>query len=189
MIRRLFFEIRYLLGKVPWDTGITPPELLNFMAARPPGNALDIGCGTGTNAITLAKRGWEATGIDFSAQAIARARRKARHAGLDIRFLQGDVRALGELPGPYDLCLDIGCFHSLPLGARKTYADRIHGLLGAGGTYLLYTFLKPPDDTVSSWPSEQELRTHFGTKFDIHTVEYGTDQRRTSAWFTMQRKA
>ena len=47
-MRRIFFELRYLLGDVPWDTGVSPPELLDFLDRHPPGRALDLGCGTGT---------------------------------------------------------------------------------------------------------------------------------------------
>lgn len=129
MIRRLFFELRYLLGRAPWDTGISPPELMRFINSHPAGRALDIGCGTGTNAITLAEHGWNVTGIDFSAQAVARARRKVRSKGMVVDFIQGDVSELENLSGPYDLCLDIGCYHSLPVSIRATYAERLLSLI------------------------------------------------------------
>jgi len=65
MIRRLLFELRYLREKTPWDTGISPPELLKYLAESSPGHALDLGCGTGTNAITITKHGWQVVGVDL----------------------------------------------------------------------------------------------------------------------------
>lgn len=188
-MRRLFFEIRYLFGSAPWDTGISPPELLRFIDTHPAGRALDMGCGTGTNAITLAESGWQVTGLDFSAQAIARARRKVRNKTLSIEFIQGDVNALKALAGPFDLCLDIGCFHSLPIGVRAPYAGYLMRLLPVGGTLLLYTFLRPNEAPDSFWPSVESLHQQFSDGFEIVSVEHGSDQHRASAWFTMRSKA
>ena len=117
-----------------------PAELMRFLDTHPPGRALDIGCGTGTNAITLAEHGWQVTGIDFSFQAIAKARRKARRRSLSIDFIQGQVTVLDDLTGPFDLCLDIGCYHSLPMASHEDLILRLGDLLRPGGTYLLYTF-------------------------------------------------
>jgi len=101
--RRIFFTIAYWRGYTPWDTGIPPPELVAVIEdehARPPGRALDLGCGTGTNSLYLARHGWEAWGVDFAARAIKRAQRKARGTGLKVHFLQGDVTRLERLPLP-----------------------------------------------------------------------------------------
>jgi methylase of polypeptide subunit release factors len=65
IFRKLFFNLWYFRDP-PWDTGISPPELIDFINSNPPGKALDIGCGTGTNAIRLAKEGWRVTGVDFA---------------------------------------------------------------------------------------------------------------------------
>ena len=73
MIRNLLFELRYLLGDTPWDTEISPPELINFLETHPPGRALDLGCGTGTNALTISSYGWEVIAVDASHLAIRRA--------------------------------------------------------------------------------------------------------------------
>ncbi len=89
-LRRLSFSIWYYF-RPPWDTGISPPELVGFLDAHPPGRALDMGCGTGTNIITMAKRGWQVTGIDFAPTAIKVARRKARGAGVKVDLNVGDV--------------------------------------------------------------------------------------------------
>ena len=56
------------------------PELA---AAWEPGRALDLGCGEGADAVWLAGRGWEVTGVDLSATAIARMEAEARRRGLE----------------------------------------------------------------------------------------------------------
>ncbi|HZD55845.1 MAG TPA: class I SAM-dependent methyltransferase, partial [Anaerolineales bacterium] len=70
ILRRIFFNLWYY-REPPWDTGISPPELLAFIESHPAGQALDLGCGTGTNVITLARNGWQVTGVDFAPRAIA----------------------------------------------------------------------------------------------------------------------
>ncbi len=132
------FEWRYWRGNTPWDTNITPPEVMEFIAAAPPGKALDLGCGTGTNAITLARHGWQATGIDFAPKAIRSARRKAKQAGLTIDFHCADASDLGILPGPFDYVLDIGCLFTLKEPARTRYARELARLLRPQGDYMLY---------------------------------------------------
>src|SRR5690348_10890292 len=98
------FTERYQEGTIPWDTGISPPELLEAIRgaqALPPGRVLDIGCGTGTNSLTLAKHGWHVLGADFVQAAITQATIKAAseqdeisRAGGSIQFLCADVTCL-----------------------------------------------------------------------------------------------
>lgn len=188
-LRRLEFEFHYLLGAAPWDSGVSPPELIAFLDAHPPGRALDIGCGTGTNALTLAGRGWEVTGIDFSARAIRAARRKAKDAGLSVRFERGDISRLGDLQGPFDLALDIGCFHGLTAAQQTGYARDLGRLLGPGATFLLYGFVAPETDPGSTLITPAALTTRFGEAFEVSAFEAGTDRGRASAWATLRRRA
>src|SRR5207249_11633291 len=104
----------------PWDTGITPPEVERFVASHAPGRALDLGCGTGTNAVYLARHGWSALGVDFVGRAIAKARQRAASAGLAERceFRMGDVTRRSAISGPFDLALDIGCLHAIAVEGR-----------------------------------------------------------------------
>lgn len=96
------FQWRYWLRQTPWDTQVTPPEVMEFIARTPPGKALDLGCGTGTNAITLARHGWRVTGVDFIPKAILAARAKAARSGFSIDFLVASVADLSALSGPFD---------------------------------------------------------------------------------------
>jgi SAM-dependent methyltransferase len=182
---RLRFEWRYWIGRTPWDSGITPPEVLDFLQRTAPGRALELGCGTGTNAVALAQRGWQVTAIDFSWQAVQAARRKARQAGVTVRFLRRDATRLDDLPGPFDLAVDIGCFHSLDPQARPGYATSLARLLRPGATYLLYTFL----DEEDGWPAEADIRRLYGPEFELARLEHGEFDGRTSGWFTWTRRS
>lgn len=190
MIQRFIYEFHYLVKNAPWDTGISPPELTDFLAKKPEGRALDIGCGTGTNAITIALHGWDVVGIDLSSIAIARARRKAKRASVDINFHQGDATKIDGISGPFDLILDIGCFHGLPADSRKIHEANLRRLLVPGGTFLLYTWLKANEADRSWSPTEQQIRKLLENSFDFMQVEHGEDKhgKRSSAWFTFRRR-
>jgi SAM-dependent methyltransferase len=187
VIPQILFELSYLFRRTPWDTGITPPELYAYLDSHPPGRALDLGCGTGTNAITMTKRGWQVIGIDVSKLAIRRARKKARAANLSITYYQEDVSELGFLREPFDLVLDIGCFHSLPLEARARYAAHLKRLVKPAGTYLLYTWLRDENLSRENPPNEAEIHSLLSSDFDCQHVAHGTERQRTAAWFTFQR--
>lgn len=137
-LRRWLRFNRAYFGQPPWDTGVSPPELLDFIASHPPGRALDLGCGSGTNVLTLAGHGWDAVGVDYALTAIILARRKARARGLTARFMVGDVAKLSGLGPGFDLVLDIGCFHHLADAAKTAYARQMARVVAPGGTFLLY---------------------------------------------------
>ncbi|MGD8835978.1 MAG: class I SAM-dependent methyltransferase [Desulfobacteraceae bacterium] len=112
------FEWRYWLSQTPWDTQITPPEVMAYIRRTRPGRALDLGCGTGTNAITLSKHGWRTTGVDFSPKAIAAARKKAAKQSMQIDFHVGDVAHLNFLKGPYD--------YLIVLNRKRFFFELVH---------------------------------------------------------------
>lgn len=143
-MRKLARWFRYNLAyfrRPPWDTGISPPELLQFIATHPPGRALDLGCGTGLNCLTLAKAGWQVTGVEFVPRAVQKARRRMKSAGQQAHIRLGDVTRLDDLPGGYDLILDIGCLHALGAEGKQRYAAQLPRLLAPGGSFLLYAHL------------------------------------------------
>ena len=144
MLRRVLFDLRYRFGRPRWDTGVTPPELVAFVERHAPGRALDLGCGTGTNVLYLARHGWHAVGVDFSPHAIAVAKRRARESRSVAAFRVADVTRLPDLGEPFDLALDMGCLHSVPAERRGDYARGLLARLAPGATYLLYAFC-PPD--------------------------------------------
>lgn len=102
-----------------------------------PGTALDVGCGEGADAIWLATQGWRVTGLDISEVALARGRRAARSANVDVAFVQGDI-------GDGDTPARLGRFDLVSVhypAFRKAAGDPVErALLGAvapGGTLLV----------------------------------------------------
>lgn len=186
MFRRLDFILRYL-GSPPWDSGIVPPEVEDFITAHPPGRALDLGCGSGTSSLALARAGWQVTGVDFVPRALRMARRKAKAAGLYVDFRVGDVTRLAAslLTASFSLVLDIGCFHGLDERQKRLYLDQLPRLLAPGGTWLLYGFFRQPDSSPPGL-SEEDIAA---AQTILHLVKRqdGVDKKsRPSAWFWFQ---
>jgi cyclopropane fatty-acyl-phospholipid synthase-like methyltransferase len=185
LLRRLYFNLLYL-SKPPWDSGISPPELLDYMQSHPAGRAIDLGCGTGTNVLTLAQAGWQTTGVDFIPRAIRHAKRKAKQAGLQVDLRQADVTSLDGITGPFDLALDMGCFHSLG-AARSSYLVELNRILAPGGHWLLYSFLNPDTQQDGHGLTAAEL-DEIQTSLSLLWRQDGFDrQERPSAWFLFQK--
>ena len=182
-MRRILFSVWYWVpGRRRWDTGVSPPELERFVASHPPGRALDLGCGTGTNVVYLARHGWEAVGVDFAGRAIEKARRRARDAGVTGTLLVGDVTRLA-VAGPFDLALDLGCLHSIPVGGRAGYAAGLARAVRSGGTFLLYAFA--PGGPAFGL-SADDVSATFADAFDVVGIEQG--KGRPSAWYTLVKR-
>ena len=178
------FNRMYVQGKIPWDTGITPPELHTFVQTHPAGRALDLGCGTGTNAIFLAQHGWQVQGIDFAVKAITQAKRKAQQANVAVDFRIGDVTYLPNTD-PFDLILDIGCFHGLDEAKRLAYANNAKRLLTPDGSLLLYVHFKNQQMAARMGIYPQALSV-FEPELQLIHRQDGVDTSRPSpsAWLT-----
>lgn len=134
----------------PWDRVGVRPELRTRLdrgevapATHP--RAIDLGCGTGVNAVELAARGFEVTGIDLSGVAIAAARRRAADAGVAdrCRWIQADLTDPGVLAdeaGRFDLLLDVGTIDDLDRPGRQAVAALVARLARPGATLLCWCF-------------------------------------------------
>lgn len=146
------FDLAYRVGFTPWETASRnfPAELDDYLrrTGLAPGRALDLGCGRGDHAITLASRGWDVVGVDYVARAVLRARKKARAAGVKVRFVVGDVVEMTEVfedtgvdtSTPFNLILDLGCFHGLSDPERHAYARELGYVVGPGTRMLMLAF-------------------------------------------------
>ena len=188
MLQHLFFQFSYY-RKPPWDTGISPPELFEFIESHPPGRAIDLGCGTGTNVITLARAGWDVTGVDFAPRAIHLAKRKIQAANVKGELSVDDATKLNGISGPFDLALDIGCFHSLGGSARLKYLDQLYCILTPDGYWLMYGFFK--QDAGQAPPGLEEADIdRISDRLTLVSRRDGIDRgERRSAWFLFRKTA
>ena len=183
-LRRLRFNFWYF-SQAPWDTGISPPELFEFIQTHPAGRAIDLGCGTGTNVITLAKTGWQVTGIDFAPRAIQIAKRKIKNAGVKADLSVGDVTKL-NLNQQFDLVLDIGCFHGVD--DRAAYLDQLTHILAPGGFWLMYGFLALAPHQPGTGLAAANLDMISTRGLTLVNRKDGFDKReRPSVWFLFQK--
>jgi SAM-dependent methyltransferase len=168
----LYYRLAYRLGRPAWDTGEPEPELNKLALGHVPGRALDLGCGTGTDAIDLARRGWQVVGIDFASEAIDKAKAKAAAAGVKVDFVVGDVSRLRDagITGPFDVLIDIGCYHAIPAGLRDSYAAEVAAVASPGADLYLAGTSTPP----RMWRllgaeglNRDDLQTRFGPTFDF----------------------
>jgi SAM-dependent methyltransferase len=170
------FDLMYRLGFAPWerrDVERTWKPLLEGPAALSPGRALDIGCGSGRDAVYLAKHGWEVTGVDFAETALNAARQRAQEAGVGAQWLRGDVsdlRALGLTAG-FELLYDFGCMHLLPDQARRRLAGGIGELAGPSATLLVAAFMAGRRILLPRGMDEPELLALLGERWELQQTQ------------------
>src|SRR5215472_12987652 len=100
----LAYKVMYRLGFTPWEQDEPIADLADLVdgpAALPPGRALDIGCGTGRNAVYCARRGWQVTGVDDVAQAVRQARQHIDASGQTVRLIRADIAGDPDLGRGY----------------------------------------------------------------------------------------
>jgi SAM-dependent methyltransferase len=162
----LLYRLLYRIGFTPWDTGQVPEELSALIegpGALPRGRALDIGCGTGTHAVYMARAGWEVTAIDAVPRPLSQARARADAAGVSVDWILGDVARLHKLgltPG-FTLIFDRGCFHGLDESQRGAYAAAADGLAASGATLLMLAFAPSRIPTSPPGVEQSELVGRF----------------------------
>ncbi|MDQ7010959.1 MAG: nitroreductase family protein [Mariprofundaceae bacterium] len=157
--------------KLPWFHPELDPD---FAAALErldikSGPAFDIGCGPGTQAIALARLGFEVTAVDVAGAAIEGAEKRAAEAGVTIDFTAGDILSM-DIDRRFDLVLDRGVLHCFAdEERRRKYIARIRHWLKPGGILLLKCFSH--EETREEGPpcrfSPDDIRTMFREGFTI----------------------
>jgi SAM-dependent methyltransferase len=146
----------------PWDIGRPQPDLVAlFDELALSGSALDLGCGTGENALELARRGLDAWGLDATPAAIAAAEKKRDARGLSVRFVIGDALEPESLGRTFDAVLDCGLFHVLTDEERAVYAKKLPLVLPKGGRFIMLGFATNTSGQGPRGYSADELRGYF----------------------------
>src|SRR6185436_6123310 len=101
----------------------------------------------------------------------------------------GDVTKLTNITGPFDLALDLGCFHGLAPQDRSDYLSQLKRILAPNGFWLLYAFLSPGTPRSGHGLSEAEINL-ISAQLSLVSRRDGFDKReRPSAWFLFQKKS
>lgn len=186
LVTKWMYDLMYRFSTPSWEGRGVPPEVTALAEnGRERGRALDLGCGTGKNSIYLAQQGYTVVGVDFSTQAIELARRNARRAGAAVDFFTGDVTRLDFLAEPFDVVLDVGCFHSLDAAGRAQYAAHMARLTRPGSTFLLWAFSSSSHFGIGLEPGVAP--GYFSPYFALNRAEPGAFNGRPSAWYWLDR--
>jgi cyclopropane fatty-acyl-phospholipid synthase-like methyltransferase len=161
----------------PWDIGRPQSDfILLDERGELRGSILDVGCGTGENALFFASRGHVVVGIDSSPRAINKAQNKARERKVaGVTFFVGDALYLSrELKGTtFDNITDCGLFHVLTDQQRLRFIESLRSVLKENGKYFMLCFsdLEPSGLGGPRRVSQEEIRESFSNGWVINYIK------------------
>jgi ubiquinone/menaquinone biosynthesis C-methylase UbiE len=137
-----FWDDAYQSGEyqMDWEYAYPSQELVALVAAGVPkkrGTILDVGCGSGQEAVFLAKCGYNVIGVDISANALRIAEKLAKKANVEVDWRQGSVYKLPVPDASIDFINDRGLLHLISEERRPTYAKEVQRVLKLGGVLLI----------------------------------------------------
>ena len=196
LMAEISFVERYARGETPWDSATPSAEMVRILdAGKLTGKTvLEIGCGTGTNAVELARRGFQVTAVDFVGQAIRAARKKARDTKVKVDFRLADI--LNDDPGgPFDILFDRGVYHCLRMENLKGFQDFLKRATRSGSSWLSLAgnAREQRDGEGPPVVHEHEIRAELGPLFDIlelREFRFSSDKSnlRPLAWSILMRR-
>jgi SAM-dependent methyltransferase len=188
-------------GQPPWDIG-KPQAALIGVADKITGSILDVGCGTGDNALYFGSRGQKVTGIDFLAEPINRAKQKATERGVTATFMVKDALTLKDWSERFDSVIDSGLFHVFSDDDRRRYVEGLATVLKPGGRLFLLCFSdQEPGDQGPRRVSAKEIWDAFAEGWAVESIEPSRFEVRPDlkdftfseggpkAWFVVVRRA
>ena len=175
-------------GRPPWDIGRAQPAFAELAESGAiDGDVLDVGCGTGENALMLAGRGHDVLGVDTASAAVERARSKARERGIDAEFLVHDAYDLAALGRQFDTVLDSGLFHVLVRNDPERYAASLRSALRRGGRLFVLGF-DDRDEGQGPSVSPGDIRGAFVDGWHVESIDasvfetVGVENHKRRAW-------
>jgi SAM-dependent methyltransferase len=168
------WDASYRDGPAPWDVGRPQPAVVRLAAQGGfAGAVLDVGCGTGENALHVASLGLRVLGVDVAATAVSIARAKADDRGIEAEFAVVDAFQLAGLGRRFATVLDCGLFHTLDGDERPGYVASLASVTGHAGTLYVLCFRDDGPDPGPHPVRQEELRAAFnpGTGWEVATIE------------------
>jgi SAM-dependent methyltransferase len=158
----------------PWEIGRPQPGFVELIkkGELQPGSVLDIGCGTGENAIFLAESGYIVTGVDAAPIALDVARVKAKTRNVRAEFLLRNALKLDFGRSRFDNAIDSGLFHTFHDNERPVYAGEVAKSLRDGGKYFMMCF---SESEPTNWGGPRrvtraEIQETFSSLFKINYI-------------------
>src|SRR2546426_5367559 len=159
----------------PWDIGRPQPSFVELVQAGElnKGRVLDVGCGTGENALYLAERGFSVVGVDLSTHAIEAAKEKASERRLKADFKLANALSLDFKNGYFDSIIDSGLFHTFNDNDRVVFGNEIARVLTTDGSYFMLCF---SDKEPTNWGgprriTREEIEATFTRLFNINYIK------------------
>ena len=171
-----WFDAAYR-GTPPWDIGRRQLVVARLERAGEIGHSvLDVGCGTGDNAIYLARHGHEVLGLDSAPLAVERAQAKSRASRWrgKPRFAVHDALDLAAIGRSFDTVIDCGFFHTLSDEERRPLVAGLRAVLEIGGHYFMLCFSEhEPGDSgprrIHAWEITDTFREEDG--FEVEAID------------------
>jgi ubiquinone/menaquinone biosynthesis C-methylase UbiE len=168
-----------------WTDTRIPKELIELVKQKKPKTSLEFGCGIGRFSTYLAEQGIEATGVDFSATAVEKANKRVSQKQQKPTLIVGDVTNLAMLNQPFDVAIDVGCFHCLNETAQKKYVNEAFRLLNPGSTLLIWALDNSP---ISIKFTPNYIQQVFGEYFQLDNSKFSRRRIASSHWYWLTRK-
>lgn len=195
----LWIDEMYAGSSQPWEIDDPQPSVVRLAnSALISGHVLDVGCGTGSNALFLAELGHVVVGIDQATLALHKARLKAEERGLRPAFIVGDVKNLPLRREFFDTVIDSGLLHTLfnPSGIKEFVTD-IHGALKPGGRYHVICLSERASCHGARRLSQDDILNIFAEGWAVESIEdahfelrptAGSSRRTGAAWLASMRR-
>ncbi len=159
----------------PWDIGHPQPAFVELVQAGElnKGRVLDVGCGTGENALYLAERGFSVVGVDLSSRAVDVAKTKRSERNLKVDFRLANALSLDFKNAYFDNAIDSGLFHTFNDNDRVVFAREIARVLKTSGRYFMLCF---SDKEPTNWGgprrvTREEIEATFSPLFNINYIK------------------
>lgn len=163
-------------NRPPWDIGRPQPVFVKLFRNDEikRGRILDVGCGTGENALFLAENGCSVVGVDIAHRAIGLAKEKVAKRHVSVDFFVCDVLTLDSCfrEGEFDTVIDSGLFHALSDEQRPIFAEQLYRVLKGGGAYFMMCFSdKQPGEWGPRRVSKEEIVRTFEPIFRVNYIK------------------